>query len=101
VPDERVAAIVRGYDVQVKKLRETPIGETLVELRKGGRDDLLGKPGRRRPSIRRGRGLSARFALQNAGGMRVSEIPAGPITYGQIFDLYRSTTSRSSSCCPP
>jgi 5'-nucleotidase len=88
VPDERVAAIVRGYDVQVKKLRETPIGETLVELRKGGRDDLLGNLVADALRSGAGGGLSARFALQNAGGLRVSEIPAGPITYGQIFDLY-------------
>src|SRR5262249_56295987 len=35
-----------------------------------------------------GGSLKARYALQNAGGLRVNQIPAGPITYGQIFDLF-------------
>jgi 5'-nucleotidase len=32
--------------------------------------------------------LKANFAFQNSGGLRISEIPPGPITFGQIFDLY-------------
>ena len=40
-PDARVSAILRSYDAQVKALRETRIGETTVDLRKGGADDLL------------------------------------------------------------
>jgi 5'-nucleotidase len=87
-PDPRVAAILRRYDAEVSSLRETPIGESAVELRKGDRDDLLGNLAA--DALRSGAGgsLKAQFALQNAGGLRVTEIPAGPITYGQIFDLY-------------
>jgi hypothetical protein len=83
-----VAAMLRGYDAQVRKLRETRIGESAVILRKGDRDDLLGKLAT--DALRSGAGgsLKARYALQNAGGLRVTEIPAGAITYGQIFDLY-------------
>jgi 5'-nucleotidase len=87
-PDPRVAAIVREYDVQVRQRRQMPIGDSLVDLRKGDRDDLLGNLAA--DALRSGAGgsLKAQFALQNAGGLRVTEIPAGPITYGQIFDLY-------------
>ena len=35
-----------------------------------------------------GGSLRAQFALQNSGGLRITEIPAGPISFGQIFDLY-------------
>jgi 2',3'-cyclic-nucleotide 2'-phosphodiesterase (5'-nucleotidase family) len=88
VPDPAVAAILRGYDAQVRTLRETRIGETLVDLRKDGGGDLLGNLAA--DALRSGAGgsLKTRYALQNAGGLRIPEIPAGPITYGQIFDLY-------------
>ncbi|MGZ6143516.1 MAG: bifunctional metallophosphatase/5'-nucleotidase [Myxococcales bacterium] len=86
-PDGRVASILRDYDVQVKKLRETRIGETAVELRKGGKDDLLANLCADALRSGAGGGLKAQFAFQNSGGLRISEIPAGPITFGQIFDL--------------
>src|SRR4051812_17729060 len=86
-PDPRVAEILRGYDAQVRTLREMRIGATRVELRKGGPDDLLGNLTADALRSGAGGGLPAQFALQNAGGLRVSEIPAGPITFGQIFDL--------------
>jgi len=87
-PDPAVAAIVAKYDAQVREMRETRIGESLVDLRKGGRDDLIGNLAA--DALRSGAGgsLKARYALQNAGGLRVNQIPAGPITYGQIFDLF-------------
>jgi 5'-nucleotidase len=86
-PDGRVASILRDYDVQVKKLRDTRIGETSVELRKGGKDDLLANLCADAMRSGAGGGLKAQFAFQNSGGLRISEIPAGPITFGQIFDL--------------
>jgi len=86
-PDGKVASILRDYDVQVKKLRETRIGETAVELRKGGKDDLLANLVADAMRSGAGGGLKAQFAFQNSGGLRISEIPAGPITFGQIFDL--------------
>ncbi|HTO99548.1 MAG TPA: bifunctional UDP-sugar hydrolase/5'-nucleotidase [Myxococcales bacterium] len=87
-PDPRVTAILRKYDDQVRALREKPVGETLVDLWKDREGDLLGSLAV--DALRSGAagGLPARFALQNAGGLRVEEIPKGPITYGQIFDLY-------------
>ncbi len=87
-PDDTVAGIVRGYDAQVKEQRETRIGEARVALRKGDSDDLIGNLAA--DALRSGAGgsLKATYALQNAGGLRVTEIPAGPITFGQIFDLY-------------
>src|SRR5205823_6766736 len=87
-PDARVTAILRDYDVQVKKLRDARIGETAIELRKGGMDDLLGNLTADAMRSGAGGGLRAQFALQNSGGLRITEIPAGPITFGQIFDLY-------------
>jgi len=87
-PDARVAAILRTYDREVRALREARIGETLVELRKGSGNDLLGNFAADALRSGAGGGLQARFALQNAGGLRINEIPAGPITFGQIFDLY-------------
>jgi 5'-nucleotidase len=87
-PDPKVTAILSGYDRQVKALRETRVGETDVELRKGGPDDLLGNLAADAMRSGAGGGIKTRFALQNAGGLRVTEIPAGPITFGQIFDLY-------------
>src|SRR6202022_142105 len=72
----------------VRELRETRIGETQVELRKGGRDDLLANLPADALRSGAGGGLPAQYAFQNSGGLRVSAIPAGPITYGQLFDLY-------------
>lgn len=86
-PDEKVAAILKEYDVQVKKLRENRIGETAVDLRKGGMDDLLANLTADALRSGAGGGLKADFAFQNSGGLRIQEIPKGPITFGQIFDL--------------
>jgi len=86
-PDGRVSSILRDYDVQVKKLRDTRIGETAVELHKGGKDDLLANLVADAMRSGAGGGIKAQFAFQNSGGLRISEIPAGPITFGQIFDL--------------
>jgi len=87
-PDARVAAILRSYDREVRALRETLVGETRVDLRKGSGNDLLGNLTSDALRSGAGGGLKAQFALQNAGGLRISEIPVGPITFGQIFDLY-------------
>jgi 5'-nucleotidase len=86
-PDPQVAAIVAKYDAQVQKLRETPIGATEVALVKGGTDDLLANLASDALRSGAGGGLKAQYAFQNQGGLRVGEIPAGPITFGQIFDL--------------
>jgi 5'-nucleotidase len=85
--DARVAAILRDYDVQVQKLRDARIGETRVDMKKGGRDDLLANLTSDALRSGAGGGLAADFAFQNSGGLRIPEIPAGPITFGQIFDL--------------
>jgi 5'-nucleotidase len=86
-PDTRVAALLARYDEQVRRLRETRIGSSRIDLRKG-RDGLLGNLVA--DALRSGTGgaLRAEFALQNSGGLRIAEVPAGPITFGQIFDLY-------------
>jgi 5'-nucleotidase len=86
-PDAKLAAIVRHYDDQVRRLREARIGSTAVELRKG-RDGRLGNLVADALRSGAGGGLTAEFALQNSGGLRISEVPAGPILYGQVFDLY-------------
>ncbi|MBS2026084.1 MAG: bifunctional metallophosphatase/5'-nucleotidase, partial [Deltaproteobacteria bacterium] len=87
-PDGAVAGILRDYDVQVKKLRETVIAHSNVTLTKGGHDELLANLCA--DALRSGAGgsIKADFAFQNGGGIRVSEIPMGDITFGQIFDLY-------------
>ena len=87
-PDGRVAAILRKYDQEVRALREMRVGETRVDLRKGDSDDLIGNL--TADALRSGAGgaLKAQFALQNAGGLRITEIRAGPVRYGQLFDLY-------------
>src|SRR4051812_37493191 len=41
-PDAAVSALVAKYDEQVKRLRDSPVGETLVELRKSGTHASLG-----------------------------------------------------------
>ncbi|HWE24146.1 MAG TPA: bifunctional UDP-sugar hydrolase/5'-nucleotidase [Myxococcales bacterium] len=87
VPDARVASLLAGYDEKVQQLRETRIGSTQLDLRKGG-EGLLGNLVA--DALRSGAGgaLPAEFGLQNSGGLRVPEVPKGPITFGQIFDLY-------------
>src|SRR5260221_9228496 len=84
-PDGRVASILRDYDAQVKKLRRARIGETSVELRKGGKDELLANLCSDALRSGAGGGLKAQFALRNSGGLRIREIPAGPSTLGQTF----------------
>jgi 2',3'-cyclic-nucleotide 2'-phosphodiesterase (5'-nucleotidase family) len=86
--DPAVTKIIQEYDVQVKKLRDSKIGATTVELRKGGKDDLLANLAADALRSGAGGGLKANFAFQNSGGLRIPEIAAGPITFGQIFDLY-------------
>lgn len=86
-PDAQVAALLAGYDEQVRRLRESRIGSSDVDLRKG-RDGSLGNLVADALRSGAGGGLPARFALQNSGGLRVAEVPRGPITFGQIFDLY-------------
>jgi len=86
-PDEKIAALLRGYDEQVRRLRESRIGSSEVDLRKG-RDGSLGNLVADALRSGAGGGLRAEFALQNSGGLRVPEVPRGTITFGQIFDLY-------------
>jgi 5'-nucleotidase len=87
-PDAKVAAIIGDYDAQVRKLRESKIGETQILLRKGGKDDLLANLAADALRSGAGGGVRSQYAFQNSGGLRIAEIAAGPITYGQIFDLY-------------
>ncbi len=86
-PDAQVDAVLAGYDEQVRRLRESRIGSSEVDLRKG-RDGSLGNLVADALRSGAGGGLAARFALQNSGGLRITEVPRGPITFGQIFDLY-------------
>ena len=86
-PNQKVAAIVAKYDVQVEQLRGSLIGRTEVALRKGGPDDLLANLATDAIRSGAGGGLKAQIGIQNQGGLRITEIAAGPITYGQIFDL--------------
>ena len=86
-PDAKIAAVLLGYDEQVRKLRESRIGSSEVDLRKG-RDGTLGNLVSDALRSGAGGGLRAEFALQNSGGLRVPEVPRGAITFGQIFDLY-------------
>ena len=88
VPDAAVSGILRDYDVQVKKLRDEVIGALEVPMTKGGKDDLLANLCSDSLRSGAGGGLKADFSFQNSGGIRVSEIPAGRVTFGQIFDLY-------------
>ncbi len=85
--DTKVAAIVQKYDAEVSQLRESRIGATEVPLVKGGQDDLLANLAADAMRSGAGGGLPARYAFQNQGGLRIPEIPAGPISFGQIFDL--------------
>ncbi|MFL5455864.1 MAG: bifunctional metallophosphatase/5'-nucleotidase [Myxococcales bacterium] len=87
-PDAGVAGILAKYDDQVKRLREAPVGETLVDLRKSGREGSLGNLVA--DALRSGAGgsLPADFALTNAGGLRIEEVRKGPIRFGTLFDLY-------------
>jgi 5'-nucleotidase len=68
-------------------MREEVIGSTEVAMTKGG-DNLLANLCA--DALRSGAAgsLKADFAFQNGGGIRINEIPAGPIKFGQIFDLY-------------
>ena len=86
-PDGRVAAILESYDAQVKKLRDLRLGETAVELRKGGKDDLLGNLTADALRSGAGGGLVAQFAFQNSGGLRISEIPRGRIQEMRVTDV--------------
>ncbi|HXN82293.1 MAG TPA: bifunctional UDP-sugar hydrolase/5'-nucleotidase [Myxococcales bacterium] len=85
--DATIAELVHGYDQQVAQRRETRLGSTEVALQKGGPDDLLGNFAADALRSGAGGGLKAPYAFQNPGGLRIVEIPAGPISFGQIFDL--------------
>ncbi len=87
-PDPRITSMLEGYDVQVKPLRDSRVGETTVGLRKGDKDELLANLTSDALRSGAGGGLKANFAFQNSGGLRVLEIPKGPISFGEIFDLY-------------
>ena len=87
-PDGAIATLVAKYDEQVKRLREAPVGETLVRLRKSGKDASLGNLVA--DALRSGAGgsIKADFALTNSGGLRIEEVHEGPIAFGTLFDLY-------------
>src|SRR5690242_16896449 len=86
-PDAKIAALLGGYDEKVRRLRESRVGTSEVDLRKG-RDGSLGNLVADALRSGAGGGLPADFGLQNSGGLRVAEIPKGPVSFGQIFDLY-------------
>jgi 5'-nucleotidase len=86
-PSASVAALVARYDNEVQHLRDTRVGSTEVPLIKGGADDLLANLTSDSLRSGAGGGLKARYAFQNNGGLRIAEIPTGPITFGQLFDL--------------
>jgi 2',3'-cyclic-nucleotide 2'-phosphodiesterase (5'-nucleotidase family) len=85
-----VAGIVAKYDEQVKRLRETPVGETLVDLCKSGRKARSGTWSPTR-SLRRGRLAARRLRAHQRGRVAHRRGSRGP---DRVRDAVRSVPLR-------
>jgi len=81
-PDAEVARLVERYRGQTDKLASRPVGEFKFPLEKKDGDYALGHliADAQRAQVR------TDVAIMNNGGIR-TRIPAGNVTYGQLFEL--------------
>lgn len=84
-PDTAVARIVSSYSVRTDSLAAGIVVRVKLPLLKGGEDgqyplgNLIADAQRN--------GARADFALMNNGGIRGVGLPAGPVSYAQLFEL--------------
>jgi 5'-nucleotidase len=84
-PDTGVARIVASYAVRTDSLSGEVVVRVKLPLLKGGEDgqyplgNLIADAQRN--------GARADFALMNNGGIRGPGLPAGPVSYAQLFEL--------------
>jgi 2',3'-cyclic-nucleotide 2'-phosphodiesterase (5'-nucleotidase family) len=86
--DPDIDSIVSPYKAKLQGEMSTVIGSNEEALIKGQPESLLGNwvaDAIRDYCVRNG--FEVDFALQNYGGLRVGELPAGPINLGQIYEL--------------
>jgi 2',3'-cyclic-nucleotide 2'-phosphodiesterase (5'-nucleotidase family) len=81
VPDEEIAEVIRPYQEQTERAMARVVGTSAVNLTRGGPGNS--RMGNLVTDAMRTR-FDADFAFQNLGGLR-ADLPAGPITAGDIF----------------
>ncbi len=83
LPDPRVEAIVDRYEVLIKAIKNSVLGETKTAITRDPRHESA--IGDWVTDIMRDSTLGADFALINGGALR-TDIDAGKVTYGEVYD---------------
>jgi 5'-nucleotidase/UDP-sugar diphosphatase len=84
VPDPEVQAIVNDYAGQIEALKNEVIGHTNAPLTRNSCGESV--MGDWSADIMRAYDSSIDFAFTNSGGLR-TDLPAGDITFGQVFEV--------------
>ncbi len=87
--DPAISSLIQPYKKDLDAQMNTIIGETAVDLKKKRPESTLGN-WMADAILRQAENLvdtPIAFAIQNQGGIRISEIAKGPITRGKIFEL--------------
>ncbi|MEZ4387431.1 MAG: bifunctional UDP-sugar hydrolase/5'-nucleotidase [Candidatus Krumholzibacteriia bacterium] len=82
-PDPEIAEVIRPYQEEAERAMARQVGTAAVNLTRGGPGNSL--MGNLVTDAMRTR-FDADFAFQNMGGLR-ADLPAGPITAGDIFSV--------------
>jgi 2',3'-cyclic-nucleotide 2'-phosphodiesterase (5'-nucleotidase family) len=86
--DEEVAALIAPYKVEVDKEMNEVLGNVPFDLTKRKPESTLGNwYCDAMLDIAAKKGFNADFSISNYGGLRISQITAGPVTMGEIFEL--------------
>lgn len=85
-----VAATIQPYSAQLTILMDSTVGEIAVALTKGQPESSMGNwtadlIAEAAADVFPGRDIA--FAVQNYGGIRIAEVPAGPLRLGTIYEL--------------
>lgn len=87
--DPAISSLIQPYKKDLDAQMNTIIGETAVDLKKKRPESTLGN-WMADAILRQAEKLidtPISFAIQNQGGIRISEISKGPISRGKIFEL--------------
>ena len=89
VEDSSIIAFLAPFKTQLEAEMNVVLGESTIELTKARPESSLGNWAADVTHIQCEKlyGKSIDFAIVNYGGLRISQLPKGPITRGKIFEL--------------
>ena len=87
--DTEIEKLITPYREQLEDKMDIVIGNAAVSMRKlrpeGGMGNWVADAVAAEASEHIGRPVD--FAIQNRGGLRINEVPTGPITVGRVFEV--------------